>query len=192
MKITFPTSATRVATLVLGLPLMLSGCANPGNSAQQAPAASVAVAGPAAEMITPQLIAAEQGKRDAAITRDLSRLMVRRPPAYTIDSGDIVSIVVWEHPELVGTVIKAAPGAEPPPAGVPASGFEVDPKGLLRFPFAGAIKLGGLTEDQARRPAREKAGEIHRRAQGRRAGALLPQQAGVHRRRGWLARPAND
>jgi polysaccharide export outer membrane protein len=68
-----------------------------------------------------------------------------------MDSGDILSIVVWDHPELGGTVVTPASGAaELPNAGAPPSGFVIDHEGRIQFPFAGVLKLAGLTEDQAR------------------------------------------
>ena len=141
--------ATR--TLALGLlPLALSGCAYFHSTAQGRTAGPAADA-PVTELITPQLIAAEQKKREAIVSQDLSRLVVPNPPSYTIDRGDILSIVVWDHPELGGSVVTLASGsAEPASSGAPPSGFVVDHEGRVQFPFAGTLKLAGLTQDQAR------------------------------------------
>ncbi|MDL2356776.1 MAG: polysaccharide biosynthesis/export family protein [Pseudomonadota bacterium] len=155
METTFTASATRLATrmFVLALPMALHGCAT-------APPPEPVVAAaprPPTEMITPQLIATEQEKSEGAVSKDLSRLLVQRPPSYTIDSGDILSIVVWDHPELVGATVKTASGAaELTVAGAPVSGFMIDPKGQLQFPFAGTLKIAGMTEDQARRVLEKK------------------------------------
>jgi polysaccharide biosynthesis/export protein len=133
----------------LALQLALAGCAS--NAQTQPVAGGPDGTAPPTELITPQLIAAEQKKREAAATQDLSRLVVPNPPSYTIDRGDILSIVVWDHPELGGTVVTPATGgAELSSAGTPPSGFVVDHEGRVQFPFAGALKLAGLTEDQAR------------------------------------------
>jgi polysaccharide export outer membrane protein len=102
-------------------------------------------------MITPALIAAEQKQRESVVSQDLTKLVVANPPSYTIDRGDILSIVVWDHPELGGTVGTPATGAsELSSTGTSPSGFVVDHEGRVQFPFAGVLKLAGLTEDQAR------------------------------------------
>jgi polysaccharide export outer membrane protein len=139
-------------SVCLALQLALAGCANFYGNAQTQPVADGPDGtAPPTELITPQLIAAEQKKREAAATQDLSRLVVPHPPSYTIDRGDILSIVVWDHPELGGTVVTPATGAaELSSGGTPPSGFVVDHEGRVQFPFAGALKLAGLTEDQAR------------------------------------------
>ncbi len=135
----------------MALPAALFGCANLSGSPAARPASGTAFNAPATELITPQLIAAEQQKREAVVTQDLSRLVVPNPPSYTIDRGDILSIVVWDHPELGGiAVTPTSGGAEPAAPGTPPSGFVVDHEGRVQFPFAGALKLAGLTEDQAR------------------------------------------
>jgi polysaccharide export outer membrane protein len=135
------------------LPLALAGCAYFSSSTQTRPVAGgPAGSAPPTELITPQLIAAEQQKREEASTQDLSQLVVANPPPYTIDAGDILSIVVWDHPELGGTVVTPASGAAElaNAGGAPQAGFVVDHEGRIQFPFAGVLKLAGLTEDQAR------------------------------------------
>ncbi|MES2537320.1 MAG: polysaccharide biosynthesis/export family protein [Pseudomonadota bacterium] len=103
--------------------------------------------------ITPQLVKDEKVLREQQASEDLSRLVT--PPApYSIDSGDILSIVVWDHPELAGAVmntpgasvagVDAGPGTQPP------AGFVVDHEGMVQFPYAGKLRLAGLTEEQAR------------------------------------------
>ncbi len=131
---------------------MLSGCANWTGIQQASPASAIPVANPPPTiLITPQLIAAERTEREAAAHQDLSALVVNDPPAYTIGRGDILSIVVWDHPELGASVVVPATGAaELGPNGAPPNGFVVDNEGRVQFPFAGVLKLVGLTEEQAR------------------------------------------
>lgn len=103
------------------------------------------------ELITPQLIAAEQKRREAMVSQDLSKLVISSQQSYTIDRGDVLAIVVWDHPELGSNVFSPASGVtEIPNSGVPPAGFVVDHEGRVQFPFAGELKLVGLTEDQAR------------------------------------------
>jgi polysaccharide export outer membrane protein len=146
------TTRALACSLAVLLPLALAGC-----SFLESPSHTRPVAGgpagdaPPTELITPQLIAAELVKREATSKQDLSKLVVPNPPPYTIDSGDILSIVVWDHPELGGTVVTQASGAtEMTSPGAPPSGFVIDHEGRIQFPFAGVLKLAGLTEDQAR------------------------------------------
>lgn len=109
-------------------------------------------AAPPVQLITTQLLQAEQRRRAQRGTQDVSQLVVKQAPPYRIDSGDILSIVVWDHPELAGAM---PPQAAPPAgtaeaSGVPTSGFVVDHAGQVQFPYAGVLKLAGLTEEQAR------------------------------------------
>ncbi len=136
----------------MALALVLGGCASLTGAQQATPAGSgEADKAPPTVLITPQLIASEQQQREAAVRQDLSSLVVNNPPAYAIGRGDILSIVVWDHPELGGTIVTPATGAaELGPNGAPPNGFVVDNEGRVQFPFAGNLKLAGLTEDQAR------------------------------------------
>lgn len=105
--------------------------------------------------ITPQLVKAEQERREKQVSQDITRLL-GKPAPYVIDSGDVLSIVVWDHPELSSAATTA--GAGPVGAGAdaatsasaaPPAGFIVDHDGVIQFPFAGELKVGGLTQDQA-------------------------------------------
>lgn len=105
---------------------------------------------PVVKAITPQLVKLEQQQREKQTTQDISKLVGQGKP-YGIESGDILSIVVWDHPELSG----AGFGANPDPAAAgagntPTPGFVVEHDGTVNFPYAGRIKVAGMTEDQAR------------------------------------------
>jgi polysaccharide export outer membrane protein len=103
--------------------------------------------------ITPQLVKAEREMREKQTTQDISRL-VGRAESYKIDSGDVLSIVVWDHPELssgaTGSPAAATAVADSSAATSPPVGFVVDHDGTIQFPYAGQIKVSGLTEEQAR------------------------------------------
>jgi polysaccharide export outer membrane protein len=108
---------------------------------------------PPTEMITEKLIAAEKQLHAAQSNQDLSQLMVANPPPYTIGRGDILSIVVWDHPELAGggmAAATAAADAGTSSASAAPAGFVVDHQGRIQFPFAGLLPVEGLTEDRAR------------------------------------------
>ncbi len=101
--------------------------------------------------ITPKLVTEERAKRDKQRVQDLSSLL-SKPGAYAIESGDILSIVVWDHPELNAgaAVVPAGVGADNAPGATPVAGFIVDHEGMIQFPYAGQLKVAGLTQDQAR------------------------------------------
>lgn len=107
--------------------------------------------GPPTQLITEQLIRAEHLARELHINKDIAHLVVPNPPPYTIGNGDILSIIVWDHPELAGQGIATAANAVDSTVPAPApAGFVVDHEGRVQFPFAGELTLAGLTEEQAR------------------------------------------
>jgi polysaccharide export outer membrane protein len=108
--------------------------------------------GPVTQLITDKLIEAERIHREQRTNQNIAHLVVRDPPPYTIDRGDIISITVWDHPELAGQGMAAITGPlnDPNAAAAPPAGFVVDHEGRIQFPFAGVLTLAGLTEEQAR------------------------------------------
>jgi polysaccharide export outer membrane protein len=101
----------------------------------------------------------QKESRQKQTTQDISRLL-GKPAPYTIEAGDVLSIVVWDHPELSGAVMYPGPmgiaGATDlnTTTGTSASGspgFVIDHEGMLQFPYAGALKVAGLTDEQARK-----------------------------------------
>ena len=106
---------------------------------------------PVMKLITPELVLAEQQQRVQQLMQDISQL-VQGPAPYSIQGGDILSIVVWDHPELSSTAQAGGlvAGAADPVGATPPPGFVVDHAGMIQFPFAGGMKVAGLTEIQAR------------------------------------------
>jgi polysaccharide export outer membrane protein len=103
--------------------------------------------------ITPQLVKAEREVREKQVSQDITKLL-GKATSYKIDTGDVLSIVVWDHPELTNAATGiAGPGAAPADAAAamqPPAGFPVDHEGTIQFPYAGPLKVAGLTEEQAR------------------------------------------
>lgn len=136
--------------------LFLAGCATTFSGSMYTPSNSVNDKNsntPQLTSITPDLILELKAQQNAQSGQSVMHL---KEPAsvYLIGSGDILSIVVWGHPELAGTTMDAltpnmATG-ELAPTAAPPAGFVVDENGMLQFPFAGNIKVAGLTEAQAR------------------------------------------
>lgn len=117
---------------------------------------------PPIKVITPRLVKIERTLREQQVTEDLSAL---RQPAqiYTIEPGDILQIVVWDHPELSASMLPAVPpgaivsgGVAFSPLAQSQSGFEVDHKGMLEFPYAGSIYVAGLSPEEVHKKITQK------------------------------------
>lgn len=113
----------------------------PGTAASDAPAGALIP-------ITPELVKRQRASAPADIPAEV-RALFGTPSDYRISPGDVVNIHVWNHPELaipaaggLGTDAGSLSGA--------GNGYPVNPKGLIQFPFVGLVKVGGLTEIEAR------------------------------------------
>lgn len=132
---------------------VLAACANmePGMriSPDQVPSTTAeAPPTPSIKLITPDLLKAEKEARTRQSRQNIGNLF-GEPRPYVIGNGDMLSILVWDHPELNiaaagAQALSASAGAQTPAA------FVVDQEGIVQFPYVGAIKLAGLTELQAR------------------------------------------
>ena len=145
----------RVQAMLLGgcLAACLAGCATGIGFGSAGPATVDGAPAPPTELITDTLIAAERAASDGAPQQDLGPLFVAAPPPYTIGRGDILAIVVWDHPELAAGGMHSATaladsGAPPPSAASP--GFAVDHMGRIQFPLVGLLRMEGLTAEGAR------------------------------------------
>jgi polysaccharide export outer membrane protein len=105
--------------------------------------------------ITPKLLTQERELRDQQVMENISMLMLPAK-AYVIEPGDVLQIVVWDHPELSASMLPAVPlgaaggaGVATSPLSQAQSGFEVDQSGMLQFPYAGKMQVAGLTPEQA-------------------------------------------
>ncbi|WP_246542335.1 polysaccharide biosynthesis/export family protein [Collimonas antrihumi] len=115
---------------------------------------------PTIKPITPELLQAEKTLRDQQPSQDISPLLTK-PAPYRIGSGDILSVVVWDHPELstpamgaLTTITTSSGGDNSSSAGAAAGtapGFVVDQDGLVQFPYVGPTKVVGMTEAEARK-----------------------------------------
>lgn len=159
--------------LLAGLALSLGGCAMaPGMyvgtqglveapkrttlfSAMKRPVEPVTVAGPAdapppgaITPITPALIQQQRATRRDEVPAEVQALFAV-PKTYTIGAGDVLNIVVWDHPELAITAAGGLGTDAGSLSGV-GNGYNVSPQGLIQFPYVGTVKLAGLNEYEAR------------------------------------------
>jgi polysaccharide export outer membrane protein len=138
--------------------LWLSGCAmapglSIGRGLPKTSTTSTVASGDAAPpgallSITPELIARQHALRNAEVSSGVQRLFAQAQP-YGIGPGDVINIVVWNHPELVLAPAGATLTTDASGLASVGNGYNVSPQGLIQFPLLGAFKMGGLTEQQA-------------------------------------------
>jgi polysaccharide export outer membrane protein len=63
-----------------------------------------------------------------------------KPTAYKVGPGDVLQIVVWDHPELAAALGQPAQGVKATDA---APGFLIDENGDVQFPYAGNVHVAG-------------------------------------------------
>jgi polysaccharide export outer membrane protein len=98
--------------------------------------------------ISQDLIRSQMLARPKTLPPELGSLF-GATPIYTIGPGDVVGIVVYDHPELLpnaGAVITQQ--ADPTGVSV-APGFIVGSGGEISFPYIGRVRMQGLTEIEA-------------------------------------------
>ena len=144
---------------VLVVAMLLAGCTSmaPGiqfSGTAPATGGGAAETHPEIRPITPALVKSEREARDRRVADDIGALMQPAEP-YRIEAGDVLGIVVWDHPELSATMLPPPAAAGTGAIGIsaspmqPGSGFEVDQQGMLDFPYAGRMKVAGLTPPEA-------------------------------------------
>lgn len=132
---------------------VLTACAySPGITLSQ----GVASAGPDGKLangtvstITPDLIRMHRAQLPTDVGQDVRSFFGEVKP-YIIGSGDVLNIIIWDHPEL--NLLAAASSSATDTASLSSvgNGYNVSADGFIQFPLAGRLKLSGLTESQAR------------------------------------------
>ncbi|MBN3816821.1 sugar ABC transporter substrate-binding protein [Paraburkholderia sp. Se-20369] len=85
---------------------------------------------------------------EIATGADHAQALSSRPGPYTLGAGDVLQITVWDHPELT-----VAQGAQQPSNARPfdpPQGFVIDYAGNVQVPYAGDVRVAGMTVDAAR------------------------------------------
>lgn len=142
---------------VVGVSLLVQGCAplapgfsSSGSDGKQAVSPS-GFAPPnvdppppgAVTPITPELIQAGRAARPTTLPSNVQALL-GEPETYKIGNGDVIGIVVYDHPEIAFSAIPATTVADPASVS-PAPGFIVSNTGQLTFPYAGTVRAAGMT-----------------------------------------------
>ncbi|WP_412529336.1 polysaccharide biosynthesis/export family protein [Burkholderia lata] len=111
--------------------------------------------------IDPALVARQHAARDAAAASLEAPAAPRA--AYRIGPGDVLQITVWDHPELAAA--QGGAPQTPPRTADPVAGFVVDDRGNLTFPYAGVLKVAGLTAAEAQAHVKLALGKVYREPQ---------------------------
>jgi polysaccharide export outer membrane protein len=83
---------------------------------------------------------------DPGIPEKVRALFAKQEP-YTLGSGDVLSIVVWNHPELNLPAEPAANTSSDASGSTSiAGGYTVDSSGNVQFAIVGSVHMAGLTE----------------------------------------------
>ncbi|WP_435449358.1 polysaccharide biosynthesis/export family protein [Variovorax sp. LT1P1] len=93
--------------------------------------------------ITPALIQAQRANSIKAVPPEVQAL-VGVAEQYRIGPGDVVGIVVYDHPEIAFSATPATTVADASSVS-PAPGFIVSNTGQLTFPYAGPVTAAGMT-----------------------------------------------
>ncbi|WP_343666982.1 polysaccharide biosynthesis/export family protein [Paraburkholderia tropica] len=111
---------------------------------------------PEVQQITPSLVRAQKNARDAL--DEGAKELVGSAQPYRIGPSDVLSIIVWDHPELVvpnltytiGETAGQLPGG-PGLSTQAIPGFVVGEDGNLQYPYIGQVKAAGLTASELQR-----------------------------------------
>lgn len=85
------------------------------------------------------------------------------PRPYTLGAGDVLQIVVWDHPELAAA--QGAQGAAQARAADAPLGFVVDEAGHIQFPYAGSIEVAGLSASEVHGQLVQRLSRVYREPQ---------------------------
>ncbi|HLT99037.1 MAG TPA: polysaccharide biosynthesis/export family protein [Burkholderiaceae bacterium] len=103
----------------------------------------------ALKSITPELIRTQLATNGEQVRRQVAHLFGKAEP-YKVGPGDILNIVVWNHPELALTPAGSATTAVVTGVNELGNGYNVGPDGTIQFPFTGSVHVAGLNEFQIR------------------------------------------
>ncbi|WP_322061717.1 polysaccharide biosynthesis/export family protein [Paraburkholderia sp. J63] len=95
--------------------------------------------------ITGELVSKEALARPKGIPTDVEKLF-GTPKPYEIGPGDVLSIVVWDHPELNMPTMSSGSTDSASGATSVASGYTVDTNGFIQYAYIGPLKVEGLSE----------------------------------------------
>jgi len=143
---------TRTGSLtVFAIAALLAGCAAAPGQRMETPATLQETGGdfstePAQQQTIPitdinlSLLRKMQTAQASAPLPPATLALFGKPGPYRVGPGDVLQIVVWDHPELAAALGQPAQNAKSSDA---ASGFLIDEKGDVQFPYAGTVHVAG-------------------------------------------------
>ncbi|MFC0694798.1 polysaccharide biosynthesis/export family protein [Paraburkholderia humisilvae] len=99
--------------------------------------------------INGELISKQEAERPKGIPTGVTALFAK-PAPYALGPGDILSIIVWDHPELNMPEATGSGGQDATGSNSVVSGYTIDSGGKVQYAYIGPVKLAGLTEMEAR------------------------------------------
>lgn len=137
--------AKRIASLVLCTAILVSaGCAySPGGHIDEDRLEESLDSRVDIQPITPELVSGMQST-EAAVQRLVPETLAHELETYEyrIGPGDIISVIVYDHPELTIPAGSERTAAE--------TGNRVRPDGTLFYPYVGRVQVEGMTLEELR------------------------------------------
>lgn len=143
---------TRTGSLtVFAIAALLAGCAAAPGQRMDTPAMLQETGGdfstePAQQQTIPitdinlSLVRKMRTEQSTAALPPETLALFGKPTPYRVGPGDVLQIVVWDHPELAAALGQPAQNGKTTDA---ASGFLIDEKGDVQFPYAGTVHVAG-------------------------------------------------
>jgi len=130
---------------VAALAALASGCTIYPGLRNQIDRGEVPVAGVEVVEVTPDVVFQEAMLEASTVRREeLAQINTQTDPqGYRLGPGDVIRVVIWEHPELNNPSGQAQGDAA-------SSGRLIEPDGTVFFPYVGKIKAAGLTPSELR------------------------------------------
>ena len=107
-----------------------------------------------------QLVKKLNDEQTAALLPQQTLDLFAKPAPYKLGPGDVLQIVVWDHPELAAALGQPAQNARPSDA-IP--GFLVDDAGDIQFPYAGTVHVEGKTAGQIQKELYQRLGKVYQK-----------------------------
>lgn len=114
--------------------------------------------------ITSTLVNEQRAAMPKGVPPEIQKLF-DKPRAYVLGPGDVLNIVVWDHPELNMPSLQSTSGLDSSGSNSIVSGYTVDGNGMVQFAYVGMLPVAGLTEAQARELLAKRLGEYVRNPQ---------------------------
>lgn len=147
----FPRATLHRASALAFLALAVSGCTINSGLRNEIDRGNVPVPGLEVVFVTPEVILAQDTPRSAPSVPATLRALGAEDETYNyrIGVGDVLRIVIWEHPELNNPSGQAQGDSA-------SSGRLVEADGTLYFPYIGSVQAAGLTPGELRTQVAQK------------------------------------